>query len=54
MTPPLPPSEPGSGRGPEVVDAVVVGGGVGGLVAARTLVNRGLRVVVLEGADRVG
>ncbi|AEG45545.1 NAD(P)/FAD-dependent oxidoreductase [Isoptericola variabilis] len=41
-------------RPAEEVDAVVVGGGVGGLVAAYTLVNRGLRVVVLEASDRVG
>ncbi|MFE5292690.1 protoporphyrinogen/coproporphyrinogen oxidase [Isoptericola sp. NPDC056618] len=41
-------------RPPEHVDAVVVGGGIGGLVAARTLVHRGLQVVVLEASDRVG
>jgi len=41
-------------RPPEHVDAVVVGGGIGGLVAARTLVHRGLQVVLLEASDRVG
>ncbi|MFE7408710.1 protoporphyrinogen/coproporphyrinogen oxidase [Isoptericola sp. NPDC057559] len=41
-------------RAAEHVDAVVVGGGIGGLVAARTLVQRGLQVVLLEASDRVG
>ena len=38
--------------GPDVV--VVVGGGVTGLVAARRLAQRGIRVVLLEHSDRLG
>lgn len=33
---------------------IVVGGGVAGLVAARTLADRGLRVTLLEAGDRLG
>lgn len=52
---------PGSGgpgadgpRADETVDAVVVGAGIGGLVAAHALTGRGLRVVVLEAGERAG
>jgi oxygen-dependent protoporphyrinogen oxidase len=38
----------------EVWDAVVVGGGVAGLVAARELAIRGLRTLVLEAGGRLG
>jgi monoamine oxidase len=36
------------------VDVVVIGGGFAGLVAARDLVDAGIRVAVLEARDRVG
>jgi oxygen-dependent protoporphyrinogen oxidase len=38
----------------EVADVLVVGGGIGGLVAGHTLAGRGLRVVVLEAGDQAG
>ncbi len=36
------------------IDAIVIGAGVAGMTAARTLRGRGLRVLVLESADRIG
>ena len=35
-------------------DAIVVGGGLGGAIAAREMQHRGLRTVLLEARDRVG
>ncbi|WP_394253205.1 protoporphyrinogen oxidase [Arthrobacter pityocampae] len=45
------PAEPERARPGTVV---VIGGGMAGLVAARTLLARGLRVTVLEASDRFG
>ncbi|WP_155849932.1 FAD-dependent oxidoreductase, partial [Arthrobacter sp. H41] len=47
------PAPGSSGRGGHV-PVVVVGGGVAGLVAARTLARRGLQVTVLEESARFG
>ena len=38
----------------EVCDVVVVGAGAAGLYAAKALVIKGLKVIVLEASDRVG
>ncbi|MFJ4109758.1 protoporphyrinogen/coproporphyrinogen oxidase [Oerskovia enterophila] len=43
-----------SGPSSSTFDAVVVGAGIAGLTAARSLRRRGLRVLVLEAADRPG
>src|SRR5690606_29705072 len=48
-----PDPQPATGRA-ETADAVVVGAGVAGLTAARTLRERGLRVVVLDAVDVAG
>lgn len=64
-TPPPPPT-PGSDsvaeptgisqadEGPREADVLVLGAGIAGLAAARTLVDKGLRVIVLEARDRIG
>ena len=39
---------------PRTVDVVVVGGGISGLMTARSLAQKGKRVLVLEARDRVG
>ena len=38
----------------DTVDVIVIGAGIAGLAAARTLHDDGLRVVVLEARDRIG
>src|SRR5690606_2132296 len=48
------PVEPDPGTGVETVDAVVIGAGPNGLVAANMLADRGWEVTVLEAADRPG
>ena len=39
---------------PRARSVLVLGGGVAGLAAARTLAERGIKVTVLEGRDRIG
>ena len=39
---------------PREADVLVLGAGISGLAAARTLVDKGLSVIVLEARDRIG
>lgn len=53
----LPPGASRAGghrRGVAKVDVVVIGAGIAGLIAARTLESEGARVALLEATDRVG
>jgi monoamine oxidase len=42
------------GSASEVIDVIVIGAGLAGLIAARDLTDRGFDVVVLEGRGRIG
>jgi monoamine oxidase len=45
---------PSTARGSQTLDVVIVGAGLAGLIAARTLKRRGLSCQVVEARDRVG
>ena len=43
-----------SSKNPSAFDAIVIGGGLGGLLCARQLENAGLNVAIFEGLDALG
>ena len=50
----VPTDIPQADAGPREADVLVLGAGISGLAAARTLVDKGLSVIVLEARDRIG
>jgi len=50
----MPTNIPQSGGDPRKADVLVLGAGISGLAAARTLADSGRQVIVLEGRDRIG
>lgn len=50
----LPKNAPCQTEGNPVIDVIVIGAGISGLAAAKTLQDKDIRVLVLEGRDRIG